>query len=100
MKPETKYARSGDVSVAYQVLGEGPIDLVCAPALISHVEHMWERPAVARFHERLASFSRLIVFDKRGTGASDPVSTIPTLEDRMENLEKLLAAKDQGAIRC
>jgi len=92
MKRQTKYARSGDVSVAYQVLGEGPIDLVCAPALVSHVEHMWERPAVARFYERLASFSRLIIFDKRGTGASDPVSTIPTLEDRMDDIRAVMDA--------
>src|SRR3990172_13278 len=92
MKPETRYARSGDVSVAYQVLGEGPIDLVCAPGLISHVEHMWERPTIARFHERLASFSRLIIFDKRGTGASDPVATIPTLEDRMDDERAVMDA--------
>ncbi len=100
MKPQTKYARSGEVNVAYQVLGDGPIDLVCAPALISHVEHMWDRPAVARFYERLASFSRLIVFDKRGTGASDPVSAIPTLEDRMDDIRAVMdaARSEQAAL--
>ena len=100
MRPETRYARSGEVNVAYQVIGEGPIDLVCAPAFVSHVELMWEHPTVARFYERLASFSRLIVFDKRGTGASDPVSTVPTLEDRMDDVRAVMdaAGSEQAAL--
>ncbi len=80
--PETRYARSGDVTVAYQVVGEGPVDLVYVPGFLSHIEWSWEHPPYARFLRRLASFSRLIVFDKRGTGLSDPVADVPTPEDR------------------
>lgn len=68
MVPETRYARSDDVNVAYQVVGEGPIDLVVVPGWVSNVEIFWEGPTVARFLNRLAQFSRLILFDKRGTG--------------------------------
>ena len=71
--PETKYARSGDYHIAYQVVGDGPRDLLFMHGWISHIEHMWEEPSLARFLRRLASFSRLIVLDKRGTGLSDPV---------------------------
>ena len=77
MHPHTRYAKSGPVSVAYQVLGEGPVDLVLVPGFVSHVEVAWEEPTLARFLTRLASFSRLIVFDKRGTGMSDPVAGPP-----------------------
>jgi len=79
--PKTEYAKSGDVHVAYQVLGDGPLDLVLVPGFVSHVEHFWEDPALARFLRRLASFSRLIFFDKRGTGLSDRVSeaALPTV---------------------
>ena len=72
--PETRYARSGDVSIAYQVLGDGPFDLVRVPPFVSHVELAWEIPSLAAFNRQLASFSRLITFDKRGTGMSDRVS--------------------------
>jgi hypothetical protein len=72
--PTTEYAKSGDVHVAYQVLGDGPPNLVFVPGFVSHVEHFWEDPALARFLRRLASFSRLVFFDKRGTGLSDRVS--------------------------
>ena len=71
--PKTQFTRSGDVHIAYQVLGEGPFDLVYVPGWISHVELAWEEPTLARFLRRLASFSRLIMFDKRGTGLSDRV---------------------------
>ena len=71
--PETKYAKSGDVHIAYQAIGTGPFDLVFMHGWISHIEHMWEEPHIARFLDRLASFARLIVLDKRGTGLSDPV---------------------------
>src|SRR5881396_4140134 len=71
--PETRYAKSGDVNIAYQVVGDGPVDLVYVPGWVSHVELAWELPDLARGFERLASFSRLILFDKRGTGMSDPV---------------------------
>jgi pimeloyl-ACP methyl ester carboxylesterase len=68
MAPETRYARSGDVNIAYQVVGDGPRDLVYVPGWVSDVELMWEEPGMARFLGRLASVSRLILFDKRGTG--------------------------------
>ena len=92
MAPETRYARSGDVNIAYQVTGAGPRDLVYVPGWVSNIELMWEEPAMARFLERLASFSRLILFDKRGTGLSDRVSNeeLPTLEQRMDDVRAVL----------
>jgi hypothetical protein len=75
---ETRYARSDGVSIAYQVVGEGPTDLILVPGFVSHVEVAWEEPRLAHFLGRLAAFSRLIVFDKRGTGMSDPVDSVPS----------------------
>jgi class 3 adenylate cyclase/alpha-beta hydrolase superfamily lysophospholipase len=94
MRPETRYAKSGDIHIAYQVVGEGAIDLVLVQGWISHVEHQWEDPSLARFLERLASFSRLITFDKRGTGLSDRVaeSALPTLEQRMDDVRAVMEA--------
>ena len=92
MKPETCYARSGDVNIAYQVVGEGPLDLVLVPGWMSNIEVFWEEPLVARFFERLASFSRLILFDKRGTGLSDRVADVPNLETRMDDVRAVLDA--------
>lgn len=94
MPPETEYARSGDVNIAYQVTGEGPLDLVYVPGWVSNIEMMWEQPPMAHFLERLASFSRLILFDKRGTGLSDRVSNdeLPTLEQRMDDVRAVLEA--------
>jgi pimeloyl-ACP methyl ester carboxylesterase len=94
VRPETKYARSGEVHIAYQVVGDGPLDLVLVPGWISHIEHQWEDPAHAHFLERLASFSRLITFDKRGTGLSDRVaeSALPTLEQRMDDVRAVMDA--------
>jgi pimeloyl-ACP methyl ester carboxylesterase len=94
MAPETRYARSGDVNIAYQATGDGPLDLVYVPGWVSNVELMWEEPAMAHFLERLASFSRLILFDKRGTGLSDRVSNdqLPTLEQRMDDVRAVLEA--------
>lgn len=83
---ETRYARSGTISIAYQVVGSGRADLVFVPGWVSHVEYAWEEPSLAPFLERLASFSRLIFMDRRGTGLSDPVDRLPTLEERMEDL--------------
>jgi hypothetical protein len=80
--PKTLYARSGDVSVAYQVVGNGPRDLIIVPGLVSHVELGWEEPLERRFRERLASFSRLILFDKRGTVLGDPVDPMMSIEER------------------
>jgi len=92
--PETRYARSGDVNIAYQVLGEGPIDLVFVMGWVSHLEYFWREPNFARFLRRLGSFSRLILFDKRGTGLSDrvPLTALPTLEQRMDDVRAVLTA--------
>ena len=94
MEPETRYARSGDVSIAYQVVGEGPFDIVYVPPAVSHVELIWEIPALATYLRRLASFARLIVFDKRGTGMSDRVSGAPSLETRMDDVRAVMDAAD------
>jgi pimeloyl-ACP methyl ester carboxylesterase/DNA-binding CsgD family transcriptional regulator len=92
VRPETKYAKSGSVSVAYQVIGDGAIDLVLVPGFVSHVEVAWEEPKLARFLTRLASFSRLIVFDKRGTGMSDPVASPPSMDERMNDIGAVMNA--------
>ena len=92
--PETRFAKAGDLHIAYQVLGEGPIDLLFVPGWVSNVELAWEEPHQASFLRRLSEFSRLILFDKRGTGLSDPVSVVrpPTLEDRMADMNAVLDA--------
>ncbi len=90
--PETRYAKSGDASIAYQVVGDGPIDLVLVLGFSTHLELQWESPPMARFFERLASFSRLIIFDKRGTGLSDPVTEVPTLELRIDDVRAVMDA--------
>jgi len=90
--PKTRYARSGGVNIAYHVVGEGPPDLVYVPGAVSNIEMMWENPLLARFLRRLASFSRLIVFDKRGTGLSDRVAELPTLEQRMDDVRAVMDA--------
>jgi class 3 adenylate cyclase len=98
MPPETRYAQSGGVNVAYQVAGEGPVDLVYVPGWVSHVELAWDLPDLAAGFERLASFSRLILFDKRGTGMSDPVpaNELPTLEQRMDDVRAVMDAVGSG----
>src|SRR5881396_1552932 len=100
--PKTKYARSGDVSIAYQVAGKGPIDLVYVPGWVSNIETAWEDPNVSRFLERLVSFSRLILFDKRGTGLSDrvPIDQLPTLEQRMDDVRAVMdsVGSERGAL--
>ncbi|HTZ87778.1 MAG TPA: adenylate/guanylate cyclase domain-containing protein [Solirubrobacteraceae bacterium] len=90
--PETRYARSGDLNIAYQVLGEGPFDLVFVPGFISHLDLQWGHPGADRFFRRLASFSRLILFDKRGAGLSDPVAGPVPLEERMDDLRAVMDA--------
>ena len=92
--PETHYARSGDLNIAYQVVGEGPIDLVYVPGWISNIELAWDEPSHAHVLQRLAGFSRLILFDKRGTGLSDPVPLdgLPPLEERMDDVRAVLDA--------
>jgi pimeloyl-ACP methyl ester carboxylesterase len=91
-RPQTQYARAGDVSIAYHVVGDGPGDLVLVPGFATHLEIQWEAPPYAHFLERLASFSRLIVFDKRGTGLSDPVNDVPTLEERIDDVRAVMDA--------
>jgi class 3 adenylate cyclase len=92
--PETRYAKSGGLNIAYQVVGDGPFDLVYVPGWVSNVEAMWDEPSHARLLTRLASFSRLILFDKRGTGLSDPVGLdqLPTLEERMDDVRAVMDA--------
>jgi class 3 adenylate cyclase/pimeloyl-ACP methyl ester carboxylesterase len=91
-QPKTQYARNGDVNIAYQVIGEGPVDLVVVPGFVSHLDLFWTMPDMTAFLRRLASFSRLVMFDKRGTGLSDPVPGISSLEERMEDLHAVLDA--------
>ena len=98
----TRYAKSGGVSIAFQVIGSGPIDIVLIPIWVSHLEYAWEEPSLARFYRRLSSFSRLILFDKRGTGLSDRVADddLPTLEERMDDLGAVMdaAGSERAAI--
>jgi pimeloyl-ACP methyl ester carboxylesterase len=91
---QTRYAKSGDVHIAYQVVGDGPVDLVLVPGWVSNVELWWEAPGWSAFMQRLMSFSRLILFDKRGTGLSDRVSVreMPTLEERMDDVRAVMDA--------
>lgn len=98
--PETRYARSGDVHIAYQVVGGGGLDLVFSPSPVSNIEVAWEWPPFARFLDRLASFSRLILFDKRGTGLSDRVTEAATLEERMDDVRAVMdaAGSERAAI--
>ncbi|GAC1305479.1 MAG: adenylate/guanylate cyclase domain-containing protein [Acidimicrobiales bacterium] len=98
--PTTRYARSGELSIAYQVLGEGPIDLVWCPGSISHIEFGWTNPVIDNEHRSLASFARVILFDKRGTGMSDRDTGVPTLEERMDDIRAVMdaAGSDRAAI--
>ena len=102
MPPETRYARNGDVSIAYQVVGEGPLDLVLVHGWVQSFDPGWEIEAIKRFYRRLSSFSRLILFDKRGTGLSDrvPVDDLPTLETRMDDVRAVMDAvgSERGAL--
>ena len=92
MYPETQYAKSGEVHIAYQVIGEGPLDLVLVPGFVSHLEANWHSPVKERFLRKLASFSRLILFDKRGTGLSDRSSELFSLEQRMDDVRAVMDA--------
>ena len=92
MVPSTKYARSGDISIAYQVFGAGPVDLVVVPGWVSNIDAFWEEPTFARFFQRLGSFARVILFDKRGTGLSDRVTDTPMLEERMDDVRAVMDA--------
>ena len=90
--PETRYARSGELRIAYQVVGSGPFDLVFVPGFVSNIDLFWEMPEWAYFFGRLSAFSRLILFDKRGTGLSDRVAGIATLEERMDDVRAVMDA--------
>jgi class 3 adenylate cyclase len=92
MQPTTQYARSGDVNIAYQVVGEGPIDLIFTFGWASHLDFQWAEPTLTRLLRWLAQFARVIVFDKRGTGLSDPVSHAPSLEERMDDFRAVMEA--------
>ena len=98
--PETRYAKSGDLRIAYQVVGSGELDLVFIQGFVSNLDLCWEEPGWAYFLSRLAGFSRLIVFDKRGTGLSDRTAGIPSLEERMDDLRAVMdaAGSDRAAL--
>ena len=96
--PETRYAKSGDLSIAYQVVGDGPIDLVAVPGMMVNLETSWQQPAMARFHERCARFSRYILFDRRGTGQSDRVDSDAGLpvEERVDDVRAVMDAANSS----
>jgi pimeloyl-ACP methyl ester carboxylesterase len=89
--PDIQYAKSGGLNIAFSVTGGGP-DLVVAPGFISHLDIMWEEPSVVHFYSRLASFRRVVTFDKRGTGLSDPAMHAPTLEESVDDLRAVMDA--------
>jgi class 3 adenylate cyclase len=91
--PETMYARSGDVHIAYQVFGDGPMDVVTSPGWISHMEYQWEQPLLAHFLRRPSSYARVLLFDKRGTGLSDRTTGVPTLEECMDDIRAVMDAE-------
>jgi class 3 adenylate cyclase/alpha-beta hydrolase superfamily lysophospholipase len=99
-KPETRYAKAGGINIAYQVVGEGPRDLVVVPGFVSHLELLWGDPDWVRGIERMASFARLILFDKRGTGLSDPAPVLPTQEERVDDIRAVMdaAGSEQAAL--
>ena len=90
MQPDTRYAKSGDVHIAYQVFGDGPVNLVVVPGFVSNVENTWEQPDLSRLMLRLASYARVAMFDKRGTGMSDSVADMPGLDVRMDDLRAVM----------
>lgn len=99
-RPETRYATTADEArIAYQVTGDGPVDVVLVPGFVSNVEYTWDMPVARRMFSRISSFARLILWDKRGTGLSDPVADVPTMDERMLDLTAVLdAAGSQRAI--
>src|SRR2546423_10192861 len=92
MLPKTRYAKSGNVHVAYQVFGNGELDLVFVPGFVSNVEIYWEEPHFARWLSKLASFARVITFDKRGTGLSDRLEVLPTMDERIDDVRAVMDA--------
>jgi pimeloyl-ACP methyl ester carboxylesterase len=100
MQPVTQYAKSGDVHVAYQVFGNGPINLIMVPGFVSNIENYWDQPDLARFLNQLGSYARVVTFDKRGTGMSDRVAELPGLDQRMDDLRAVMdaAGMEQAAL--
>ena len=90
--PDTRYAKGPSGSIAYQVIGNGPMDLVIVPGWFSHIDKGWERPAWRTYIEEFVSFARVIIYDKSGTGLSDPVDGVPTVESRADDLRAVLDA--------
>jgi pimeloyl-ACP methyl ester carboxylesterase len=88
--PNTRYALSGDVNIAFQVMGDGPIDIILVPGIVSHVEFLHELPEYTRFLRRLATFARVVTFDKRGQGLSDGISGAPSLEQRVDDVRAIM----------
>jgi pimeloyl-ACP methyl ester carboxylesterase len=97
MDTEIKYAKSDGVNIAYQVIGNASLDLVIVPGWVSNIDCFWEESSMERFLKRLASFCRVILFDKRGTGLSDRITETPTLEERMDDVRAVMDADDSGA---
>jgi pimeloyl-ACP methyl ester carboxylesterase len=100
MQPVTRYAKSGDVHIAYQVFGEGPLNLVLAPPFVSNIENYWDEPDFSRWLLRLASYARVVMLDKRGTGMTDRVSELPGLDERIDDLRAVMdaAGMEQAAL--
>src|ERR1700679_2407728 len=88
--PITRYAQSGDVNIAYQTMGEGPIDIIIVPGIVSHVEFVHEFPGYTALLRRLATFARVVTFDKRGQGLSDAISGAPSLEQRVDDVRAIM----------
>ncbi len=91
--PQTRYAKSGQVHIAYQVFGDGPVDIVMAPGFVSHIENYWTEPRFARWLERLGQGCRVVIFDKRGTGLSDSVHDLPAMDERMDDVRAVMDAE-------
>src|ERR671923_1161904 len=89
---DIRYARSGDVSIAYQVIGEGPVDLVFVTGFVSNLAWAWEHPKIVQFYERMGAFARMVRFDRRGTGLSDRPTSVATLETRMDDVRAVMSA--------
>lgn len=96
MQPDTGYAKSGEFNIAYQVFGDGPLNLVVVFGYISHLDLLWTNPGIVHFMERLGKFARVVLFDKRGVGLSDRTDVLPTLEERMDDLHAVMDAAGTG----
>jgi pimeloyl-ACP methyl ester carboxylesterase len=98
--PETRYALSGDVSIAYQTMGKGPIDIILVPGVVSHIEFLHELPGYTAFLRRLSNFAEVVTFDKRGQGLSDRMSGAPSLEQRMDDVRAIMDAINSPRAVC